>query len=76
MALEGEPGRLERAQELAAALTSRAAQDSEFARLLEAWRQDARPMRTGAGDVRNEISGTVHGRVVTGRDFNGPVTLN
>ncbi|MFE6894834.1 hypothetical protein [Streptomyces sp. NPDC057694] len=74
-ALTDEPGRREHAQALAAALASRAEQDPEFARLLEAWRQEHGTLRTGAGDVRNDISGTVHGPVVTGRDFNGPITL-
>ncbi|MGC9540105.1 hypothetical protein [Streptomyces sp. UG1] len=58
----------ERARQLAEPLNGRADQDPDFARALDIWRRRAGAeagTRTGAGDVRNEISsGTVHGAVV------------
>ncbi|MFC4606253.1 hypothetical protein ACFO9E_00185 [Streptomyces maoxianensis] len=77
-ALAEEPGDEERAHALAAALAARAGRDPGFAQRLQAWRQEAeaeRGVRTGAGDVRNEFSGTAHGPVVMGRDFHGPINF-
>ncbi|WP_329219448.1 hypothetical protein OG352_23160 [Streptomyces sp. NBC_01485] len=74
-ALAEDPGSAERARELAAALAARAEEDPGFAQRLEAWRQEAKAVWTGAGDVSNELSGTAHGPVIMGRDFNGPVNL-
>ncbi|MFD7135302.1 hypothetical protein [Streptomyces sp. NPDC059894] len=66
-----------RARELAGTLALRARQDPAFARALETWRHEAEALpelRTGAGDVSNEISGgTFHGTVVQARDINGPL---
>jgi hypothetical protein len=74
-ALAEEPGSAEHARGLAAALAARAERDPGFAQRLEAWRQEAKAVRTGAGDVSNELSGTAHGPVIMGRDFSGPVNL-
>lgn len=69
----------ERAGELAAVLEERARQDPAFAQALATWRRRAQAWddaRTGAGDVRNEISGgTFQGPVVQARDINGPMTF-
>lgn len=69
----------ERARELAGVLAERARQDPAFAQALESWRRRAEEWhdaRTGAGDVRNEISGgTFQGPVVMARDINGPLTF-
>lgn len=67
-ALETDPASPERAQALATALGVRAALDGEFGRLLEEWREQARPSSTS--EVHNHISGgTQHGPVLQGRDF-------
>lgn len=64
----GRSGQPQRAQALATALGVRAALDAEFGRLLEEWRQQARP--DSGGGVHNHISGgTQHGPVLQGRDF-------
>ncbi|WP_369171131.1 hypothetical protein AB5J49_26070 [Streptomyces sp. R28] len=69
----------ERARELAQVLAQRAGQDPAFAQALATWRRQAEAWdeaRTGAGDVRNEISGgTFQGPVVQARDINGPLTF-
>ncbi|SEC79816.1 hypothetical protein [Streptomyces sp. KS_5] len=66
----------ERARQLAETLALRARQDPAFAEALAAWRREAEtlvPNRTGSGDVRNEVSGTVHGNVVQARDIHGSI---
>ncbi|WP_461034278.1 hypothetical protein [Streptomyces mayteni] len=66
------PSDPERAQTLSTALAVRAALDADFRGHLASWGQEARLVRTGDGEVRNEISGgTVHGPVLQGRDFSG-----
>ena len=66
------PSDPERAQSLSTALAVRAALDADFRELLTSWRQEARLVRTGDGEVRNEISGgTMYGPVVQGRDVSG-----
>ncbi|MFD4335870.1 hypothetical protein ACFWPP_01400 [Streptomyces anulatus] len=66
------PSDLERAQALSTALAVRAALDSDFRTGLEHWRQQAKLVRTGDGEVRNEISGgSQYGPVMQGRDFSG-----
>ncbi|WP_405536067.1 hypothetical protein OG787_21375 [Streptomyces sp. NBC_00075] len=66
-----------RARELADVLALRARQDPDFARALDTWRREAEALEgasTGAGDVRNEVSGgTIQGPVVQARDINGPL---
>ncbi|MFF5859584.1 hypothetical protein ACFY8B_28865 [Streptomyces sp. NPDC012751] len=78
-ALDEEPESVERARALARALTVRAEQEHEFGQRLRTWlREEAEPARdgrTGAGDVHSEVSGTVHGSVLMGRDFNGTINL-
>ncbi|MFG2271349.1 hypothetical protein ACGFNY_16530 [Streptomyces chartreusis] len=66
----------ERARQLAETLALRARQDPAFAEALAAWRREAEtlvPNQTGSGDVRNEVSGTVHGNVVQARDIHGSI---
>lgn len=67
----------DRARELAEVLTLRAHQDPAFAQALLALRRDAEALeglRTGSGDVHNEISGgTFKGNVIQARDINGPL---
>ncbi|NEC85177.1 hypothetical protein [Streptomyces sp. SID12501] len=68
-----------RARQLADVLALCAQQDPAFAQALDTWRREAEALdgtRTGAGDVRNEISGgTFQGPVVQARDINGPLYL-
>ena len=71
-ALERSPSDAARAQALSTALAVRAALDTEFRSVLEGWWQQAKLVRTGEGEVHNQISGgTIHGSVVQGRDFSG-----
>jgi len=71
-ALERSPSDAVRAQALSTALAVRAALDKEFRSALEGWWQQAKLVRTGDGEVHNQISnGTIHGSVVQGRDFSG-----
>ncbi|NML52579.1 hypothetical protein HHL19_17825 [Streptomyces sp. R302] len=65
-ALEGAPDDPVHAQALATALHVRAALDAEFRALLDDWWRQART-ETG-GNVQNNISGTVNGTAVQGRD--------
>ncbi|MER5212593.1 hypothetical protein ABT063_18925 [Streptomyces sp. NPDC002838] len=68
----------ERATELAEALALRARQDPAFAEALAAWRREAEALegtRTGAGDVRNVISGGTQTTVVQARDVHGSINL-
>ncbi|MDT0483806.1 hypothetical protein [Streptomyces doebereineriae] len=70
--LQQDPADPVRAQALSAALAVRAALDADFATALQQWSEHARLVRTGDGDVRNEISGgTFNGPVLQGRDFSG-----
>lgn len=70
-----------RARELADVLALRARQDPAFAQALDTWRREAEALdgtaigtQTGAGDVRNEVSGgTFQEPVVQARDINGPL---
>jgi len=66
-----------RARQLADVLELRARQDPAFAQALDTWRREAEALDsrpTGAGDVRNEISGgTFQGPVIQTRDINGPL---
>jgi hypothetical protein len=68
----------ERATELAEALALRARQDPAFAEALAAWRREAEALegtRTGAGDVRNVVSGGTQGTVVQARDVHGSINF-
>ncbi|MEU6057240.1 hypothetical protein [Streptomyces sp. NPDC047097] len=69
----------ERARQLADVLALRAAQDPAFATALGEWRRRAEPLaapsHTGTGDVRNEVSGTVHGPLIQARDVHGSIHL-
>ncbi|WP_052869421.1 hypothetical protein [Streptomyces niger] len=68
----------QRAQELSQTLALRAQQDPAFAQALQAWRRQAEALpaiRTGSGDVHNQIPGTVYGTVVQARDINGPLNF-
>ncbi|MFD5317109.1 hypothetical protein [Streptomyces sp. NPDC127098] len=66
------PSDPERAQSLSTTLAVRATLDPDFCTRLETWRQEALRVRTGDGEVRNEISGgTLYGPIVQGRDFSG-----
>lgn len=51
-----------------------AQRDPEAVALLRRLLDEAGP-EGGGGGVRNEMSGTVHGVLLQGRDFTGPVTL-
>jgi hypothetical protein len=70
-ALEQHPGDADSANELAGALITRAAADSEFQRELAAWWEQASQVQLG-DHVSNVISGgNQHGPVLQGRDFTG-----
>ena len=70
--LEEAPADPARAQALSTALAARAALDADFRNDLQQWHEQAKPVRTGDGDVHNTISGgAFHGPVVQGRDFSG-----
>ncbi|MFI9237073.1 hypothetical protein [Streptomyces sp. NPDC053079] len=79
VALDETPDSVDRARELAGTLAERAGQDPAFARALETWRREAEVLpglRTGTGEVGNEISGgTFQGAVVQARDINGPLSF-
>jgi hypothetical protein len=75
LALRESPGDREKAMALAEALLARSAADPQFRAALDSWWDQAEPIRTGAGDVKNTISGgTQHGPVLQGRDF-GNITF-
>jgi hypothetical protein len=75
--LEHAPADPARAQALSTALAVRAAVDADFQTRLQQWHEQARLMRTGDGDVHNEISGgTFYGSPVQGRDFSGVSITN
>jgi hypothetical protein len=60
----------QKAVALAEVLLARAGSDADFRQALEAWWEQASPVRASTGDVRNTISGgTQQGPVVQGRDF-------
>ncbi|MFF7749050.1 hypothetical protein ACFZCP_07285 [Streptomyces sp. NPDC007971] len=64
------------AERLAQVLAERAGRDSVFADALRAWRQDARDVvRTGSGDVHNEVSGGRQQTVIQARDVHGGINL-
>jgi hypothetical protein len=75
-ALERAPSDDGRAAALAEVLVQRAGADSSFRQALEGWWEQSAPIRTGAGNVSNTISGgSQYGPVIQGRDFTG-LTLN
>ncbi|WP_369226068.1 hypothetical protein AB5J52_35065 [Streptomyces sp. R39] len=80
-ALAEAPDSSERAVELARALALRARQDPAFAEALAAWRREAETLegvegtRTGAGDVRNVVSGGTQSTVIQARDVHGSINL-
>ncbi|MEV7979934.1 hypothetical protein [Streptomyces sp. NPDC086519] len=77
-ALAEAPDNSERAVELARALALRARQDPAFAEALAAWRREAEALegtRTGAGDVRNVVSGGTQSTVIQTRDVHGSINL-
>ncbi|WP_031223615.1 hypothetical protein [Streptomyces roseochromogenus] len=77
-ALAEAPGNEQRATELAEALARHARQDPAFAQALAAWRREAEALedtRTGAGDVRNVVSGGTQTTVVQARDVHGSINL-
>lgn len=61
---------------MADGLARLAAADPELASALRTWHSSVSAISTGAGDVSNSVSGSVHGNVVQGRDFSGPVTFS
>ncbi|MFD0271364.1 hypothetical protein ACFVGY_33060 [Streptomyces sp. NPDC127106] len=69
--LEQAPDDPTRAQALSDTLAARAAADPDFsAGLQQWWHEQVKLVRTGDGDVDNEISGgTFHGQVLQGRDY-------
>jgi hypothetical protein len=70
--LEHAPADSARAQALSTALAARAAADPDFQADLQRWHEQVKLVRTGDGDVRNEISGgTFNGPALQGRDFSG-----
>ncbi|WP_347232215.1 hypothetical protein [Streptomyces sp. NTK 937] len=70
--LERVPADAARAHALSTALAVRAAVDAEFRSGLEGWREQARQVCTGDGEVNNSISGgTFYGPTLLGRDFSG-----
>ncbi|MFD4955252.1 hypothetical protein [Streptomyces sp. NPDC058451] len=70
--LQQDPADLVRAQALSTALADRAALDPAFGAGLRQWHEQARLVRTGDGEIHNEISGgTFNGPVLQGRDFSG-----
>jgi hypothetical protein len=70
--LEGAPADAARARALSTALAVRAAVDAEFRTGLERWREQARQVCTGDGEVDISISGgTFYGPTLLGRDFPG-----
>jgi hypothetical protein len=71
-ALERAPTDEGRAVALAEVIVQRARVDAEFRQALEVWWEQSAPIRTGAGNVTNTISGgTQQGPVLMGRDFTG-----
>jgi len=69
-ALQQAPGDQPKAVALAEALLARSGADDEFKRALEAWWQQAEPIRASIGNVANTIiGGTQNGPVLMGRDF-------
>lgn len=76
-ALEESPGDAARAHALSTALAVRSAVDPGFGTALHGWAEQARLVRTGDGEVHNEISGgTQHGPVLQARDVSGGLTFN
>src|SRR5262249_31648750 len=64
------PGDERRAVALAEVLLARAGADAEFGQALNAWWQQAEPVRSSLDDVTNTISGgTQQGPGLQGRDF-------
>ena len=75
-ALEENPGDTDRARALGMVLTARADADTAFRTALESWVEQARLIRTGDGEVHNEISGGAqYGPVVQARDISGGLTF-
>jgi hypothetical protein len=69
-ALQQAPGNQQRAVALAEVLLARSAADAGFRRALQAWWDQAEPIRASTGGVSNVISGgTQQGPVLQGRDF-------
>ena len=68
-ALQRAPGDKQRAEALAEVLLARAGADVEFGQALDAWWQQAEPVRASLGDVTNTVSGGTQQVVVQGRDF-------
>lgn len=69
-ALERAPADEQKAVALAEVLLGRARADEEFRLALEAWWEQAEPVRADSGNVTNTISGgTQQGPVLQGRDF-------
>jgi hypothetical protein len=72
----GSAERAARAERLAHAVVERARQDSALADALRAWRQDALDaIRTGSGEVHNEVSGGRQQTVIQARDIHGDISL-
>jgi hypothetical protein len=69
-ALHASPGDQGKAVALARVLLTRAGADPGFNGALQAWWEQAAPVRDQTGDVVNTVSGgTQHGPVLQGRDF-------
>lgn len=70
--LEEAPSDPIHAQALSTALAERAAVDADFRSGLQQWHEQAKRVRTGDGEVHNEITGgTFHGPALQGGTFSG-----
>jgi hypothetical protein len=68
--LQRAPGDRQKAIALAEVLLARSGADPEFRQVLEAWWNQAKPIRVRIGNVTNTISGGIQqGPVLQGRDF-------
>jgi hypothetical protein len=68
-ALQRAPSDEGQAAALAQVLLARAGADAKFGQALQAWWQQAEPVRASLGDVTNTVSGGTQQVVVQGRDF-------
>ncbi|MGH3908327.1 MAG: hypothetical protein ACRDTE_29705 [Pseudonocardiaceae bacterium] len=75
-ALRSTPDNEHRAVELATALTTRAREQQAFADALIDWLTTVqRDLDLSEGKITNTVSGDVHGSILQGRDFSGPITF-
>jgi hypothetical protein len=74
-ALQAAPGDAASAEALSEVLMARAKIDQRFHAELQDWWRQAQLIVTREGSVHNLISGSVHGPVLQGRDFSGPISF-